>query len=216
MAKSSNQKMKILFLLRLFQDAGENQVYSMQSVIDLLAAQGIQAERKSIYDDLEVLRQFGMDIRFRKERPSGYYLAGSSKDFSEAELPILRPAGDGNLPSAPEPEIRIVKEVVREQVVVPGFPDWVQEKNGTPREVKLQCSEKGREAAQKFLGEGCTVKEKENGVCLVTATAEMGPSFYGWLTVMAEEVRLVKPRREAAAYREYLKSIVKDYKAIVQ
>ena len=34
--------------------------------------------RKSIYDDVEVLRSFGMDIRYTRERPGGYYLAGES------------------------------------------------------------------------------------------------------------------------------------------
>ena len=42
---------------------------------------GIRAERKSIYDDVEVLREFGMDIRYTRERPGGYYLAG--QQFAE-------------------------------------------------------------------------------------------------------------------------------------
>ena len=48
----------------------------MQKILENLEKQGIRAERKSIYDDVEVLREFGMDIRYTRERPGGYYLAG--------------------------------------------------------------------------------------------------------------------------------------------
>ena len=63
MAKSSNQKQKILLLLQLLWERTEGEHYlSVQQMIDILSAQGIAAERKSIYDDIEVLRQMGLDI----------------------------------------------------------------------------------------------------------------------------------------------------------
>ena len=36
------------------------------------------AERKSIYDDMEVLRSFGMDIKFKRGKYTGYYVAGEA------------------------------------------------------------------------------------------------------------------------------------------
>ena len=72
MAKYNNQKAKILFLQQMLYETGENHTVSMQEILDLLLEKGIRAERKSIYDDMEVLRFFGMDIRYKRERPSGY------------------------------------------------------------------------------------------------------------------------------------------------
>ena len=78
MAKSNNQKGKILYVERLMQETGENHVATMQDILAYLQEKGIRAERKSIYDDMEVLRSLGMDIRFRRGRPGGYYLAGGT------------------------------------------------------------------------------------------------------------------------------------------
>ena len=73
MAKSYNQKGKILYLERILQGTGENHTVSMQEILDELTEQGISAERKSIYDDMEVLRLFGMDIRYKRGKSGGYY-----------------------------------------------------------------------------------------------------------------------------------------------
>lgn len=79
MAKSHNQKAKILYLARMLRESGENHVLSMQDILAGLTEYGIQAERKSIYDDMETLRDFGMDVRFKRGRPGGYYLAGQTE-----------------------------------------------------------------------------------------------------------------------------------------
>ena len=69
MAKSHNQKAKILFLERILRETGEDHVVTMQEILAKLLENGIPAERKSIYDDIEALRSFGMDVRFRRGRP---------------------------------------------------------------------------------------------------------------------------------------------------
>lgn len=88
MAKSYNQKMKILYLMQAFLErTDEAHVLSMQEILVLLNGHGIHAERKTIYDDIEVLRVYGLDIIYRKEAPSGYYLA--SRNFELPELKLL-------------------------------------------------------------------------------------------------------------------------------
>ncbi len=57
----------------------------MQKILENLENQAIGAERKSIYDDVEVLRSFGMDIRYTRERPGGYYLSGESRRGTPSE-----------------------------------------------------------------------------------------------------------------------------------
>ena len=53
-----------------------------------LESNGIAAERKSIYDDIEALRTFGMDIEeCKRGRVFGYYVA--SRTFELPELKLL-------------------------------------------------------------------------------------------------------------------------------
>ncbi len=88
MAKTRNQKAKILYLLKLFrEETDEEHPISRKEIEERLADMGIRAERKSLYDDIETLKNFGLDIAYRKERPEGYYLAG--REFELPELKLL-------------------------------------------------------------------------------------------------------------------------------
>ena len=88
MARSSNQKEKILFLMRLFhEETDAMHPLSRKQLEEKLLEYGIQAERKSLYNDIETLKKFGMDIAYRKERPEGYFL--QSHEFELAELKLL-------------------------------------------------------------------------------------------------------------------------------
>ncbi len=73
MAKLEKQKQKILFLMQLLLErTDEEHPVTMAEIIDYLALHGITAERKSIYRDLEVLEEFGLDLITIRERPGGY------------------------------------------------------------------------------------------------------------------------------------------------
>ena len=62
-AKSALQKLKIMYLARLFlEESDEEHPLTMEKILASLSEQGIKAERKSVYDDIEQLRLFGMDI----------------------------------------------------------------------------------------------------------------------------------------------------------
>ena len=89
MPKSSNQKLKLLYLVKILtQQSDENHCMSAQMLIDALAEYGVKAERKSIYDDIAQLTDFGYDICLIKAKTGGgYYLA--SREFELAELKLL-------------------------------------------------------------------------------------------------------------------------------
>ncbi len=88
MAKSANQKLKLLFLLKfLTEHSDENHPVSTAQIIDELAKNDISAERKSIYDDIESLIRFGIDIVQIKGRNGGYYIG--ERDFELPELKLL-------------------------------------------------------------------------------------------------------------------------------
>ena len=88
MARSANQKLKLLYLCRiLMEQTDEEHPLSVQELIAQLARYGIQAERKSIYDDLGALARFGVDVQCRKGRSPGWFVG--SRDFELPELKLL-------------------------------------------------------------------------------------------------------------------------------
>ena len=88
MPRSFQQKLKILYLMKVFSEqTDEMHPITVKELIAYLEEFGIHAERKTIYDDIDSLRTFGLDIMNRRERPSGFYLA--SRNFELAELKLL-------------------------------------------------------------------------------------------------------------------------------
>ena len=89
MPKSTNQKLKLLYILKILSEQTDEEHYiSTGDLIEELTKYEIRAERKSIYDDMNQLTDFGYDIVHVKSRVNGgYYLAG--RDFELAELKLL-------------------------------------------------------------------------------------------------------------------------------
>jgi len=91
MAKSSNQKTKLLHLYQiLLRQTDEDHPITVAQIIQELNKYGIKAERKSIYDDLESLRQFGLDVQCRKGKTAGWFVG--ERDFQLPELKLLMDA----------------------------------------------------------------------------------------------------------------------------
>lgn len=88
MAKRANQKLKLLYLVKLLsEESDEMHPLSVQDCIAVLARHDIAAERKSIYDDMEMLRQFGYDVVTVRGRSNSYFLG--QRDFELPELKLL-------------------------------------------------------------------------------------------------------------------------------
>ena len=89
MAKGANQKMKILYLMKLFIEKTDQLHYlTMPEIIKYLAFHEIEAERKSIYTDIDALNQYGFEIKGFQEKGKYYYHLVSGK-FELAELKLL-------------------------------------------------------------------------------------------------------------------------------
>lgn len=88
MAKSANQKRKLPILARvLLERSDENAPVSTQELLEELGRYGISAERKSIYNDMEHLRELGLDVQSRKGKDGGWFIG--QRDFELAELKLL-------------------------------------------------------------------------------------------------------------------------------
>ncbi len=90
MPKFAGQKLKlicVLDILRKYSD--EEHPLTADNICERLLAHGIEAERKSIYSDIEALVDFGYDI-IRSYSPKGFFLG--SREFEEAEIYLLSDA----------------------------------------------------------------------------------------------------------------------------
>ncbi len=92
MAGVKNSKLKLLYIAQILEKkTDENNYISAVKLCEELEKLGIPAERKSIYKDIEVLREFGYDIIHNGSRSSGGYFLGARK-FELAEIRLLSDA----------------------------------------------------------------------------------------------------------------------------
>ena len=89
MAKGPNQKLKMLYLMKIFmEETDDTHGLTMPQLIEKLGAYGVNADRKTMYMDLEELRTFGLDIISEQEGRNWYYYIGA-RDFELPELKLL-------------------------------------------------------------------------------------------------------------------------------
>lgn len=89
MAKSENQKQKLLVLLDILKkNTDEEHGITMAQILNELEAQGIKAERKAIYTDIGRLKDYGYEIEGTKQAGT-YYYSLVSRDFELPELKLL-------------------------------------------------------------------------------------------------------------------------------
>jgi predicted DNA-binding transcriptional regulator YafY len=89
MARGNNQKLKLLYLSKIFKEKTDDEHYlTMPQIISELNKYGIDANRKSVYDDIEALNVFGIEILKERIGPQTFYHCGN-RDFEIAELKFL-------------------------------------------------------------------------------------------------------------------------------
>ena len=82
-------KLRLLYIYQILQEETDEQhVLSAADLLDILDRRyDISADRRSIYADIDTLKEFGLDIVTVKGNDHGYYIGG--RDFELAELKIL-------------------------------------------------------------------------------------------------------------------------------
>ena len=87
--RGKNQKLKLLYLAKIMQEqTDDTHALTMPQIIAELAKYDIEAQRKSIYDDLAALYDFGIEIIKEMDGFRTYYHCGN-RDFEIAEIKIL-------------------------------------------------------------------------------------------------------------------------------
>ena len=89
MAKTDNQKLKILYILDYLQkNSHQEHPVRAAELQDMLSQQhNIACERKTIYSDIAALQDYGVDIVSLPGKGGGYYIA--SRNFELPELKLL-------------------------------------------------------------------------------------------------------------------------------
>jgi len=89
MGRSTKQKLKLLYLAKFFiEKTDENHGVTVSEIIDYLERNDIEAERKSIYTDIDALIEYGYDIIREKNGKQTYYYL-TSREFEVPELKLL-------------------------------------------------------------------------------------------------------------------------------
>ncbi|MGI5892577.1 MAG: helix-turn-helix transcriptional regulator [Bacillota bacterium] len=89
MAKGENQKLKMLYLVKILsEETDDEHSLTTQDIITKLAKYDVNAERKALYRDFEELRAFGLDIISEQIGRNVYYHLGH-RDFELPELKLL-------------------------------------------------------------------------------------------------------------------------------
>ena len=112
MAKSSRQKEKLLYLQRIMlEKTDENHALTLNEIKDLLAGYGIQTERKSLYDDMQILETFGLDICRTRDTTVRYFIG--ARDFEIPELKLLVDAIQSSKFITHSKSLKLIKKLER-------------------------------------------------------------------------------------------------------
>ena len=108
--KHENQKCKILVIRDLLLETDELHPLTVADFIAKLKERGIEAERKSVADDLLTLSDYGLDIEsVAVGKRKGYYLA--SRMFEPAELKMLVDSVQAAKFLSPKKTMRLIKKL---------------------------------------------------------------------------------------------------------
>ena len=88
MAGKRNTKLKLLYLKEILEKYSDEQhILNANDIADRLELEyGLQCERKSVYKDIDVLLDYGMDIIRTRTPKNGYFVASGSFELAEIRL----------------------------------------------------------------------------------------------------------------------------------
>lgn len=84
---NTNIKLKMMYIMQaLLEKTDENHFLSVNDLIAELEKYNIKSERKSIYSDINLLQDFGVEIECVKERSNQYHVVGRTFELPELKL----------------------------------------------------------------------------------------------------------------------------------
>ena len=84
----SQVKLRTLYIMKILQEkTDEKHTMSAADIDKALRDLGMSIDRRTVYNDIETLREFGLDILQTKGTNGGYYIG--SREFELPELKLL-------------------------------------------------------------------------------------------------------------------------------
>ena len=116
MAAGENQKLKMLYLVKIFsEETDDSHALSLQEIVDRLEAYGVNAERKTLYKDFGELEKFGLEILSEQSgRNVLYHLA--TRRFELPELKLLVDAVQGSRFITEKKSRQLIKKMLHEAI----------------------------------------------------------------------------------------------------
>ena len=76
--KGEHQKLKMLYLMKIFnEETDDTHQLTMNQIIEKLAAYGVNANRKTLYQDFQELQDYGLDITMNRTVKQWTYSVGN-------------------------------------------------------------------------------------------------------------------------------------------
>ena len=89
MARGKKQKLKLFYLYKIMcEETDRTHFLTMPQIVDRLASYGVEADRKSLYDDMEALNFFGIEVKRTRKGAHTYYNV-TNRPFELAEMKFL-------------------------------------------------------------------------------------------------------------------------------
>lgn len=87
MARGTDAKLKLLYIADILSRySDEDTSVTAERIIALLEQKGITAERKSVYRDICILKEYGLQIEYIRGKDGGYRLVDRKFELSELKL----------------------------------------------------------------------------------------------------------------------------------
>lgn len=234
MAKQSNQKAKLLYLQKiLMAETDAEHGITIAGIVEKLAELGIAAERKSLYDDIEVLRGTGMEIVTVRGRSNSYKLAERTLDAAAAVKigMALKAAGvkdadavmDGVYALLSMYEAETVKaelakntkqaaSVKKAETALSAQAIGGKASDGSAVNIELKCSEDLKDTVLNYFGAQAQIVKTKSSGTVIAANAVINEAFYAQLIKWGTGVKFTAPADRRKEFVKYCKKILGQYK----
>ena len=216
MAKKANQKAKLLYLQKiLLEETDAEHALTIQQLIEKLAELEIPAERKSLYDDMETLQAFGLDIIATRSRANIYKIG--SRLFTPAELLTLAeavaqsPAIDKNKTRKLTAKIYSLGSKYQAQALQERSAAQTYEQAELLCPVELRCSNDLVPVVLAYLSDS-KIKKSKDEVSIIEGTAAVEQTFYNWLFSLGSKVKVIEPSTVKKEFVKQCKKAGSQYK----
>ena len=204
MSEVNKQRLKLLYLMKIFsEDTDDEHMLTLPQIIGKLKAYGVDVERKTLYQDFVLLRDFGFDIVRVKTQRNHYYHIGN-REFEQPELKMM--------------QISVVdkKREGKEQFKAFDMPRYTKSLfgmyGGEEVRVTLEAENQMVGILIDCFGKDIPIKPVDENHFRTIVNVAVSGRFLGWIMALDEGVRIVGPAKVLECMKQKIGLLNKVYK----